>query len=471
MSKSNEENLRAFYEKLLEIKNKEAEKSLSQQELKEIAMELGFSENEWHLVEEKVEGHLKNGQSFLTYQNWDDAIAQFEQALQLSPNNPAATYGLAIAYHSLYLQNRRSKDKEKALAYARIRLVNEPGHEPSIKIISELQKGVQARNVAPSSTVAKPVTTPTANKGSVSSLVRGALVATFVAGIIGYMSVARSSKSDSYTEKDYKPSVTQKSSSTSPNESRPTRSLAPSRRNYTNVPVKFVESSWGQDFKLVQVEKSEARSSSRMFSYKLSGSLQITGERPIEELKLKAEFITNSGKVGIAEYISVVRKYQPNAIKGDYAPFYLSKYNKKYTGDSFKEVRISVHTLKHATNKRYTSRPVPVVWAYDQPRGINVEVIERAQKVRNYRTSTSHQVELSFVNKGKQALQRLKVEAQWLNQQGEIVHSVTRTLVYPHQADFFPNHNRLQRFHAYIKDLSPRGIKGYRINIIEADTK
>jgi hypothetical protein len=216
------------------------------------------------------------------------------------------------------------------------------------------------------------------------------------------------------------------------------------------VPVKFVESSWGQDFKLVQVEKSEARSSSRMFSYKLSGSLQITGERPIEELKLKAEFITNSGKVGIAEYISVVRKYQPNAIKGDYAPFYLSKYNKKYTGDSFKEVRISVHTLKHATNKRYTSRPVPVVWAYDQPRGINVEVIERAQKVRNYRTSTSHQVELSFVNKGKQALQRLKVEAQWLNQQGEIVHSVTRTLVYPHQADFFPNHNRLQRFHAYI---------------------
>lgn len=468
MSKSNEENLRAFYEKLLEIKNKEAQKSLSQQELKEIAMELGFSEDEWHLVEEKVEGHLKNGQSFLTYQNWDDAIAQFEQALQLSPNNPAATYGLAIAYHSLYLQNRRSKDKDKAVEYARIRLVNEPGHEPSIKIISELQKGGQLRGLASSSAVAKPAVATNANKGK-TSLVTGALVAAFIAGLIGYFSMARSSK-DSYIEKDYTPSVTENSSS-SPRDPSPTQSLAPSRRNYTNVPVKFVESSWGQDFKLVQIEKSEVRSSSRRFSYKLAGSLQITGERPIEELKLKAEFITNGGRVGIAEYISVVRKYQPNAIKGDYAPFYLSKYNKKYKGDSFKEVRLSVHTLKHATNKRYTSRPVPVVWAYDRPRDINIEVIERAQKVRGYRTSTSHQVELSFVNKGKQALQKLKVEAQWLNQQGEIVHSTTRTLVYPHQADFFPNHNRLQRFHAYIKDLSPRGIKGYRINIIEADTK
>lgn len=466
MSKTNDENLRAFYEKLLEIKDKEAQKSLSQQELKEIAMDLGFSENEWHLVEQKVEGHLKNGQSFLSYENWDDAIEQFEQALQLSPNNPAATYGLAIAYHSLYQQNRKATNKEKALEYARIRLVNEPGHEPSIRIISELQKGVQGKSIA-STASAKPTTTVGA-KQSISKVALAGLVAAFIAGIGAYMSLSGTSQNDSYTEEYYEP--TTENNTTSPLENKTKPPIA-TTRGYTEVPVKFAKSFSSKDFKLVEIDKSEARKSSRRFSYKLSGSLQITSERPIDELKLKAEFVTSEGKVAIAEYIDVIKKYQPNAVKGDYAPFYLSKYNKKYGAGDFKEVRLLVHTIQYAPSQRLTRRPVPVVWAYDHAKGVDIVVIERAQKVRSYSTSTSHQVELSFVNKGQKTIDRMKLEAQWLNLKGDIVYSRTHTLVYPHQADWKPNQNRLYRFNAYIKDLNPRQIKGYRINIVEAEVK
>ena len=115
MDNTNDKHLKAFYEKLLELKRKEEQKTLSQQELKEIAFELGFSEDEWHLVEAKVDGHLKNWQSFLGFQNWNDAIKEFEQALHLSPNNPAGIYGLTIAYHSLYQQNGKSEFKEKVI--------------------------------------------------------------------------------------------------------------------------------------------------------------------------------------------------------------------------------------------------------------------------------------------------------------------------------------------------------------------
>ncbi|WP_299459272.1 tetratricopeptide repeat protein [uncultured Microscilla sp.] len=463
MSKTNEENLRAFYEKLLEIKDKEAQKSLSQQELKEIALDLGFSEDEWHLVEQKVEGHLKNGQSFLSFENWNDAIQQFEQALQLSPNNLAAIYGLAIAYRSMYHETSRANYREQAINYARVRLVNEPGHEPSIRIISELQKPSQAKSVTASPHAQMPATNAGSKRASI--IVMASVFILFMAGALIFFSVQRASDEDKvYETEKYLPEKT--ASSSSP------QYTVPTNRNRNNVPVKFVKSSWSENFKLARIEKSAVTSSSRQrLSYKLSGALLITGNLPIEELKLKVEFVTPEGKVGLAEYVSVVKKYQPNAIKGDYVPFYLSKYSKNYAANDLSEVRLLVHAVKYGSWKKPTHRPIPTLWAYDRPQGIQIDVLERAQEVRGYAKSTSHKVEVNFINKGKESLQRFKVEAQWLNHNDEIVHSVTRTLVYPHQADWYPNHNRLHRFHAYIKNLTPREIKGYRINIIEASTK
>ncbi|EAY27032.1 tetratricopeptide repeat protein [Microscilla marina] len=462
MSKNNEENLRAFYQKLLEIKDKEAQKSLSQQELKEIAFDLGFSEDEWHLVEQKVEGYLKNGQSFLSFKNWKDAIQQFEQALHLSPNNLAAIYGLAIAYHSMHHEYPHEKYKEKAIEYARIRLVNEPGHEPSIRIISELQKPSQTKTV----TASPRPQTPAANVGSkrASIILLAIVLSVFIAGALVFFSVQRASDEDNVYKTEKHLPKAETSASWSEN-------VTPTNRNRNNVPVKFVQSSWSKGFKLARIEESKLRPSRQRLSYKLSGALLITGNLPIEELKLKVEFVTPEGKVGLAEYVSVVKKYQPNAIKGDYVPFYLSKYSKSYAANDLSEVRLLVHSVKYGSWKKPTHRPVPTVWAYDRPEGIKIDVLERAQQVRGYAKSTSHKVEVNFINKSAESLQRFKVEAQWLNHNDEIVHSVTRTLVFPHQADWYPNHNRLHRFHAYIKNLTPREIKGYRINIIEASTK
>lgn len=467
MDNTNEKNLKAFYEKLLELKNKEEQKSLSQQELKDIAFELGFSENEWHLVEAKVEGHLKNGQSFLGFQNWNDAIEEFEQALHLSPNNPAATYGLAIAYSSMYNEGNKKAHKEKALQYARIRLVNEPGHEPSIRIISELQKTPQTSSFTPPTHQPKASSSPVSQKSKIPLVAGIAVFVLFIAGAISFFTVKQGIP-DQESHHSFEKTI----ETDPPNHNNQTVMVAPTDRDRSEIPTKFVSSPAGQGIKLWSIDRSKSSPSRTRFYYKLAGSLKVESNQAIEELKLKVEFITHEGRVAMAEYVEALRRYNPTAIKGDYIPFYFSKSKKGYTSEDFKEIRLSVHTIKRSqTSQRLTNKPVPTTWAYDPPQGIKIDVRERKQTVRGYSKSISHKVELNFINKSRVPIKRLKIEAQWLNHNNEIVHSVIRTLVYPHQALWRPNHNRLHNFNAYIKNLTTRQIKGYRINVIEVEVK
>lgn len=474
MENSHERYLKAFYEKLLELKNKEEQKALSQQELKDIAFELGFSDNEWHLIEEKVEGHLKNGQSFLGFQNWRDAIKEFEQALQLSPNNLAATYGLAIAFHSLYQEDTQNVFKEKALQYARIRLKNEPGHEPSIRIISELQKESKtAFKQANAYAVNKVQATSTTNNPRIILMASMAMIGIFIAGIIAFSVMRKQSKKTKYKPKsNYTPGNHNNSRNNAPNQAPVNNHSFDVAPTQSQIPTKFVKTPAGQGIALWSIDKSKASPSRHRFYYKLVGNLKVEEGAPISELNLKVEFINQEDRVAMAEFVTVLRRYQPIAIKGDYIPFYLSKSKSGYTLGDFKEIRLSVHTIKRAsTPKTLSNKIVPVIWAYDPPRGVELEVRERQQTVRGYSHSTSHKVELNFINKSKQAIKTLKVEAQWINHNNEIIHSMIRTLVYKHQASLRPEHNRRHRFNAYLKNVTPQQVKEYKINIIDAEVK
>jgi len=71
MSKNHQQ----FFEKALAIQVKRQEK-LSEAEKKEIALQLGFSEEDWQAVLASFEGHLRRGMEFLKRHNYEKAIVE-----------------------------------------------------------------------------------------------------------------------------------------------------------------------------------------------------------------------------------------------------------------------------------------------------------------------------------------------------------------------------------------------------------
>lgn len=482
--------LEAFYKKLLEIKDKEAQKALSQEELKNIAFELGFSEDEWHLVEEKVEGYLKNGHTFLEYKNWQDAIEQFENALQLSPNNLAATYGLTLAFYSMFKERGQNTYKEKAIHYARIRLKNEPGHEPSIRIISELQKQPKVTNTFNSPNPAPPLprtnnqprTTPGASKVKTPLLTGAIGFIVMLAGLIAFVSMRKSANkrkvNRDYIEKKEtnnwereKLERNRRENGRSSSDGWGDKSVNPVQKSGLQFPTKFITNEYSDGLTLASIDQSKSNSTSRMY-YRLAGAFKVSGDKAIKKLTLKIDFVGHDDKVLIAEFVDIFKRYNKSlAIPGDYLHFSAYKSKARYTPDDFKEIRISVHTIQRVpVPNRITRKSIPINWAFDPASGIKLELQEREQELKNFSSSCSHKVTVNFINTGTVPLKALKVEIQWLDREGNVLSNKTRTIMYKSMGTVIrPGQNITHRFIAYLKGINASNLKGYKITIVDVE--
>lgn len=124
MSKSHQ----TFFEKALAIQAQRREK-LTEAERKEIALDLGFSEEDWQAVLASFEGHLKRGTEFLKRHNYEKAIVELEDALIVQPEHTNTLAALAQAYLGEFQTKRRKVFKEKALQYAQECLLYSPKNQ------------------------------------------------------------------------------------------------------------------------------------------------------------------------------------------------------------------------------------------------------------------------------------------------------------------------------------------------------
>lgn len=130
-------NIEAYFEKILQIKNQR--KGLSKAELKEIALELGMSENEWREVQKVAKGHIERGYNFLEHQNEEDAQKEFEQALVVFPDDARVLYGMAHVHERWFIAKGKAADKEAALKHAHATLQADPTHTEAARLISHLK--------------------------------------------------------------------------------------------------------------------------------------------------------------------------------------------------------------------------------------------------------------------------------------------------------------------------------------------
>lgn len=136
-----DEILQAYINKMLTLQGEQRDRPFSNAELKQIALDLGMSEEDWLESQKAYQGHLSSGKGHLNYKNWKDAIKELENATALNPNEIEAVAGLAQAYKGYWLETENDQYKKQAEKYAERALQINPGHKQAVFLLGELRQG------------------------------------------------------------------------------------------------------------------------------------------------------------------------------------------------------------------------------------------------------------------------------------------------------------------------------------------
>lgn len=117
-----------------------AERPLTLDELKELAISMGVTEEGWQGLLVKAQKHLKLADDHLKARNYKDAVTEGEQAVAINPYLSNCNAILAKAYMMMWLEDHNPQTREKSEYYARKELVVDPRDQQAIMVLSTLNK-------------------------------------------------------------------------------------------------------------------------------------------------------------------------------------------------------------------------------------------------------------------------------------------------------------------------------------------
>lgn len=131
--------LENYIKKLMEMQyNPQTDPNFSDKDLKEIALEVGLTEEAWHSAQQKAQNHLHRGKAYLSTNNWEDATPELEQAAMLMPNSAEANYLAAKAFLHRGNMLNQVQDYDKAEYYLNRSLSSSPTYSEALTLKQEL---------------------------------------------------------------------------------------------------------------------------------------------------------------------------------------------------------------------------------------------------------------------------------------------------------------------------------------------
>lgn len=135
-----DEKLDKHIEKVLEIQNNERDKMLSLEEMKELDMSLGITEEEWEQMMKKAEKDTELAQNHFYYKNYRDAYSTAESAISINPYITQALILLADSALMIYETEHEDDFLLKAEKHAKEVLKQAPAENRAIEILAILNK-------------------------------------------------------------------------------------------------------------------------------------------------------------------------------------------------------------------------------------------------------------------------------------------------------------------------------------------
>ncbi len=143
MEDYNEEQFRTHIAEVVaanEMDNSMEERPLTLAELKELAISMGLTDEEWEKLLLKANTHLKSADDHLAARNFVEAIEEGKKATGINPYISNGNAVLAKSYLMLWLENHETENRDAAEYHARKELKVDPRDQIAINVLSTIEK-------------------------------------------------------------------------------------------------------------------------------------------------------------------------------------------------------------------------------------------------------------------------------------------------------------------------------------------
>jgi len=138
---SEDQFLEGYVKKLMEREmDLDDPEPLTDEQLKQIALDTGMSEQEWLNIKQEAIDTENRGFDYLDRGNYEDALLCFKESISLYPNSPEAFYGYAKAHFKKGVELENESDFDTALLYIKRTLKLDPGYQYALDLKSNIRK-------------------------------------------------------------------------------------------------------------------------------------------------------------------------------------------------------------------------------------------------------------------------------------------------------------------------------------------
>ncbi len=420
---------------------------MTQYDLDAIALELGLTEADLARAQETAAGHAAKGQRYSQYEQWDEAVEAWEQAVALGPLQYDYLYALAEALSHRYQAEGNRADQQRAIALARQCVQLRPNDLKILKIAG--QSLPSPRHF-------------TGLGGSRRRLTLGLGLALGI-GVIGLDMAGIINLSEESRPSQPEPAVvsTERLEPETPSAGTPVADFGDSsayNQAEVDIPVQFDDDTLRIDARLSRLSNYEARS-----FYKLQGVLVNQGQTELVSLNLKVTYLNASGEVILEENSAALRDSDAPLRPGDTHPIALIEE----ISPDLAAIQITMTTRDQLpAPATYDSAPtIDYDWDLIPPANMDVEIAARKDQFDEYPGSAYHDAVYAFTNTGEVAIQQMKLRMAFFNDRGTPIGDNDVLVVYGDDAPLLPGETRPIRT---IQSL-PKDYVRYTMTVVEAE--
>jgi len=139
MQDYNEQKFQETIKSIVEATEEQEDRALTLDELKELAVSMGLTEEEWEKLLIKANDDLKTAEMHLKARNYVDAISFADKATAVNPYLKDGNSVLAQCYLMQWLDDADSNKRDKAEFYARKELKIDPNDQRAVNVLSTIQ--------------------------------------------------------------------------------------------------------------------------------------------------------------------------------------------------------------------------------------------------------------------------------------------------------------------------------------------